>query len=184
MLMLRTYFNLSEAGLVKSFLDDHEIFCLLFDENAHVVRAPFAIPVRLVVSDSQSEQAAKILDAARFIPKGGNIMTVPQYLEAVGQLDHEAVPEQRAVEEARGNNPWEILAIAYLFLVPGLGFFLEKSPLVLIATRAHWGRGLRIALSIFEVHLVGALLITAALLITLCYFHVRRAIARDIGRNS
>ena len=182
--MLRTYFNPSEAGLVKSFLDDHEIFCALFDENVHVVRAPFAIPVRLVVHDSQFEQAAKILDAARFIPKGGNIMTVPQYLAAIGELDREALPERRAVEEARGNSPWEILAVAYLFLVPGVGFFLEKNPLVLIASRAHWGRMLRIVLSTFEVHLVGALLITAALLITLCYFPVRRATARDTGRNS
>ena len=36
MVTLRTYWNGVEAGLAKSLLDDHKIFCSLADENANL----------------------------------------------------------------------------------------------------------------------------------------------------
>jgi hypothetical protein len=180
MLMLRCYLNFFEAGMVKSFLDDHDIFCALFDENVHVYTGAFpAIPIRLVVSDVQFKQAAGILRAAeRSIVEGGGITASPQYQAALDQLDSETVfEEDEEIEQPpKSNNPWEILSIAYLFLVPGLGFVLEQRPLTLVAGRKS------IMLSPFQVHFVGAFLITATLLITLCYFYVRQAIAREIQK--
>jgi len=184
MLTLGTYLNLIEAGLAKSFLDDHDVFCSLFDENAHLYGgAPFAMPIRLVVVDAQFQKAARVLaDARRSIAENGDETAAPFDQETVSEeVDQEMLAEdqQESVQEGVGNNyPWEILAIAYLFLVPGLGFLLEKRPLILVARRSRWRPIMSIVLSPVEVHFVGALLITAALLLTLFYFHMRRLIAR------
>jgi hypothetical protein len=157
MVTLGTYRNLMDASLAKLLLDDHDIFCRLFDENAFLWGgAPFAMPVRLVVSDTQFEQAARIL---------------------AGEAVLETEDRQEGFEESAGsNNPWEILAIAYLFLVPGFGFLLESRWLILVVSR----RGTtRIILSPFQLHLIGGALILAALSLVLLYFRARREIRSD-----
>jgi putative signal transducing protein len=181
-LTLGTYLNLIEAGLVKSFLEAHDIFCRLFDENAHLYGgAPFAMPVRLLVIDAQFERAARILaDARRLVPEDENITAIPRDQETISEIDYETVEDQpQGFEERLGsNNPWEILAIAYLFFVPGLGFLLENRSLIL-TWRVHWRPAAFIVLSPLELHLAGALLIIAALFLMLLYFYMRRMIARD-----
>ncbi len=182
MLMLRTYLNLIEAGLAKAFLDDHNIFCGVFDQGAHLYGgAPFAMPVRLVVGDAQFEEAARLLAAVRdFISEGGDVLAAPQYLEALDQLEPETVLQEAGDKEPEeSNNPWEILAIAYLFLVPGLGLLLEKRSLLLLVGRTRRLRPSFLVYSPLELHLTGAFLVAAASLITFFYFYVDRAVRQN-----
>jgi tetratricopeptide (TPR) repeat protein len=67
MITLRTYLNPLEAGMAKSLLDDHQIVCSLADENSNLYAGTgqIAIPIRLLVSDDQAEQARHILDDPR-----------------------------------------------------------------------------------------------------------------------
>jgi tetratricopeptide (TPR) repeat protein len=54
-----------EAGLAKSILDEHDIFCSLADENANLYGgAPLAMPVRLLVNERQADEALRILKTA------------------------------------------------------------------------------------------------------------------------
>ncbi len=65
MITLRSYANPIEAGMAKSMLEAHNISCTLADENANVYGgAPFAIPVRLLVSEDQVDEARRILEDA------------------------------------------------------------------------------------------------------------------------
>jgi Putative prokaryotic signal transducing protein len=159
MVTLGTYRNLMDASLAKLLLDDHDIFCRLFDENAFLWGgAPFAMPVRLVVSDTQFEQAARIL---------------------AGEAVLETEDRQEGFEASAGsNNPWEILAIAYLFLVPGFGFLVESRPLILVVFRRGW-LWANIILSPLQLHVIGGALILMALSLVLLYFRARREIRRD-----
>src|SRR5438046_10621583 len=62
MVTLRAYANSVDAGIAKSILDEHGIFCTLADENANVYGgAPFAMPVRLLVNEEQADEASRIL---------------------------------------------------------------------------------------------------------------------------
>jgi tetratricopeptide (TPR) repeat protein len=63
MVTLRTYANPVDAAIAKSILDEHNIVCSLADENANVYGgAPFAMPVRLMVSEKQADEALRILE--------------------------------------------------------------------------------------------------------------------------
>ena len=65
MITLRSYANPIEAGMAKSMLEAHDISCTLADENANVYGgAPFAMPVRLLVSEDQVDEAKKVLQDA------------------------------------------------------------------------------------------------------------------------
>ena len=62
MVTLRAYPNSVDAGIAKSILDEHNIFCTLADENANVYGgAPFAMPVRLLVNEEHADEASRIL---------------------------------------------------------------------------------------------------------------------------
>jgi tetratricopeptide (TPR) repeat protein len=63
MVTLRTYANPTETGMAKSLLDSHNIFCRLADEDVNRYGgAPFAMPIRLLVTEDQAEEAARILE--------------------------------------------------------------------------------------------------------------------------
>jgi hypothetical protein len=58
MIAIRVYWNPAEAALEKSLLDNYEVACGLFYENANLYgRAPMAMPIRLVVRDDQADSA-------------------------------------------------------------------------------------------------------------------------------
>ena len=59
MIAIRTYWNPAEAALGKTLLDNYEVACALFHENANLYgRAPMAMPIRLVVREDQADWAA------------------------------------------------------------------------------------------------------------------------------
>ena len=96
--------------------------------------------------------------------------------EIFGEREDAEVP-QEPVGSSKPDNPWQILAIAYVFFIPGIGFLLEHRPLLFFigGRRGHRWLGL----SPFDVHLLGATLIAIALSLTIYYFKVRRAIVRE-----
>lgn len=167
---VRTYLNLFQAQLAKSLLDDYEIFCVLWDENAHIIRAPFAIPVRLVVADAQAEAATLVLH--------NDVDGLAQYLERLSDRELIGSDTVEPIEWVPENaNAWELLVAAYYFLVPGILFLQLRYPnvsestsfvsyLIAKVTIAHFLGWIAI---IFAASLIGA------------YFHTRRG-QRDVTR--
>jgi len=118
---VRTYLNVFQAQLAKSLLDDYEIFCVLWDENAHIIRAPFAIPVRLAVADAHAEAATLILH--------DNVEGLAQYLEHFSDRELIGSDTVELIEwPAENANPWELLVAAYYFFVPGVIFLQIRYP--------------------------------------------------------
>jgi Putative prokaryotic signal transducing protein len=181
---LRTYSNPAEAALAKSLLDDHNIVCSLADENAYFYGgAPFAMPVRIVVADEQAEEADRVLKNAdrsfagfNSTPDGG----VQETIETVGQERPPGREHQLAVQSLAKNNPWEILVIAALLLVPSLGLLLQKHGLILAAWRSgRISRTETIIVSPATAHVLGALGVAGAFLLTILFFYIRGEIKRD-----
>jgi cytochrome c-type biogenesis protein CcmH/NrfG len=49
--------------MAKSWLDSHDIFCRLADENVNLYGGgPLAMPIRLLVAEDQAEEAARVLE--------------------------------------------------------------------------------------------------------------------------
>ena len=161
MITLRTYLNPTQALLDKTLLDSNEIFCYIADQNANLYGGgPFAMPVRLLVAEEQAEEAERI-------PKNSDQVS-PQ--EQLSTFPVEPAREER--QEERGNkNPWEILAIASLFFLPGVYLLLQ--------TRPAWMQRVRTILPVSLLHSIGWLAIAVGLSFTVLYFYTRRSLARD-----
>ena len=175
MVTLRAFSNPAEAALVKSLLDDHNILCSLADENAYFYGgAPFAMPVRIIVADEQAAEADHILEQAdgHLVDFNSNSDNeVQKSIEAILQEEF-SEREQRLPPQSRvKNNPWEILAVASLLLLPGLALLLQKHGLILVG----W-RGGRISwrattiVSPATAHVLGALVVAVAFLLTILFF--------------
>lgn len=161
---LRTYLSPAEAALAKSLLDDHKIFCSIADENANLYGGgPLAMPIRLLVADEQTERANRILE-------GADPPTLMN--EHINADRRQAVP---AAELAVPNNPWELLVIASLFLIPGICLLVQKHPLFM-PPKYHL-RGTLLATSVTQG--MGWLAIAVSLSLIMLYFYTRRLIARD-----
>src|SRR5438445_9488705 len=98
MVTVRTYWSPAEAGLAKSVLDNYEIPCVLFDENANFSArgAQFAVPVRLVVDEAYAARAIHILNGD---------------LEKAAEVEVEVEEETpgsliEASAETANRNPW------------------------------------------------------------------------------
>jgi Putative prokaryotic signal transducing protein len=169
MVTLRAFATPAEAALAKSLLDDHEIICSLADENSYLYGgAPLAMPVRLMVAEDQLEEAARILKDP---PDGG---CADFSAEAKSAAD---TVEPREYEQAQGpNNPWELLVIALLVVIPGIALLLQKGNLVIVASMRR--RGITV-MPPSDAHLLGMLVIGAAFFLVFLFFYVRRAIVRD-----
>lgn len=122
MVPIRAFLNVAQAELAKSLLDDHGIFCAVAHENAHLYGgSPFAMPIQLLVDESQAGQAIQILDGR---------------VETATDIETSA-PEAFSLseEETRGvlakDNPWELLVMAALFLFPGIYVTQIKYPVVI-----------------------------------------------------
>jgi len=98
-------------------------------------------------------------------------------LEAQPQLDGEMDAESSSadmLEVSRGdsdNNPWELLVVAFLFLVPGLCVFQTKYPVVAtISSRIQ-----REIAAVTIIHFLGCLAIGFADFLIATYFRVWRS---------
>lgn len=163
MVTVRTYLSLMQAELAKSLLDDYEIFCVLWDEYAHSIRAPFAIPIRLVVAEGQAEAATLVLN--------NDLDRLAQYLEPLPESEPIRATDQSIERRAENANPWELLAIAYYFFVPAVCFLLIRYPNFLKSTwRTHY-----LIAKVTIAHFLGWLAITFAFSLVGTYFYMRRA---------
>ncbi len=162
MITVRAYWSPVEAGLAKSLLDDYEISCALVDEDTNRYSgAPFAVPIRLLVLEDQADQAIRILN---------------DDLEGAAKLqevaDNTALPTDVASQpEALNNNPWELLVVALLFLVPGLCVLQTKYPVV-IAISSHIRREIA---AVTIIHFLGWLGIGFAAVLVATYFRLWRS---------
>jgi hypothetical protein len=171
MVTLRAYLNPAEAALAKSLLDDYNIFCTLADENVNLYGGgPLAMPIRLLVADEQADEANHILEHAVENAAGFN--------SAAWQPRHETINERLRQQPAR-NNPWEILVLALLLLLPGLGLILQKRQLILIPSRSRMSRTSITTFSPGTAHFFGALVIGVVLLLVILFFYIRRVITHE-----
>ena len=77
------------------------------------------------------------------------------------------------------NNPWEILVVAALFLLPGLFMIVHRGPLVGVQQSFRYAPSGVTAISEHGAHIFGILAIGVALALLAFYFYLRREIARD-----
>jgi hypothetical protein len=156
---VRIYLNLVQAQLAKSLLDDYGIFCALWHENAHLYgRAPFAMPVRLCVDEDQAEQAIHIL--------AGDLERLAQI-----EKDEGASPAGITAGGLRDRTPWELLAIAFYFLLPAICVLQIRYPVVVGASAgAHY-----VITRLTVAHFFGWLAIAFAALLIVTYFYMRQA---------
>lgn len=109
MVTVRTYLDGAQAAMAKSLLDDYAIDSELLDEDAHMwCRTPWAVPIRLVVDEDQAERARKFLD--------GDL----EGAAAIQELEPQHGSTEETPEEFVSKNPWEMLAIAFAFLLPAV----------------------------------------------------------------
>jgi len=152
MVTVRTYLNSAQAALDKSLLDDYGIFCSVADENAHLYGGgPLAMPIRLLVDEEHAAEATRILESAAQEPMD----------------PAESIDEKPPV--IAKDNPWELLVIAALFLVPGICALQLQYPATVASKRAY---SAAVAMSVF--HFFGWLAVAvAAILIGLYFFMLR-----------
>ena len=138
------------------------VLCANEDTNRYS-GAPFAVPIRLLVDKDQAERATRILSGD---------------LEAAAEIDATASatswqPDLLAASEAPNHNPWELLVIAFYFLLPGICVLRTKYPAV-VANRWLLQREIA-AVTVF--HFLGWLAIGFAACLIALYFRVRRSAA-------
>jgi hypothetical protein len=83
-------------------------------------------------------------------------------------------------QPTKRTNPWELLVIGVLFILPGSSLLLQKKPVLLINSstwRARWTQP--ISLSPAEAHFFGYCAVAVGVLLTVLYFYTRSAIARE-----
>ena len=156
MVTVRSYWNAAEAAIGKSLLDDYGILCALADENAHIYTY-CASPVRLVVNEAQAEWALQILN--------GHPEAAAE-TDAAGELP---IIQLNLPTDRENRNPWEFLAIAFLFLLPGFCFLQIRHPK--IAGRSP-GRNYPTAL-VDVIHFLGWLGIAAGICLIALYVYTR-----------
>ena len=79
---------------------------------------------------------------------------------------------------AKRDNPWEILVIGTLYLLPGLGLLLQNKPALLINQGGRtWIRAFLLSPS--EAHFFGYCAVAVGVLLTALYFYLRLVIVRE-----
>jgi hypothetical protein len=79
---------------------------------------------------------------------------------------------------ARRDNPWELLALAGMILVPGIILLLTHQPMLALQQSYREGQTRAAVLSPAGAHMFGAFAILAAALLIGLYVWIRRAITR------
>lgn len=164
MVTLRTYLNPTQAVLDKALLDSSEIFCAIADQNANLYGGgPFAMPVRLLVAEEQAEEADRVLRNSDQLSPQEQVSTFHSPPTELGKEERE--------EERANDNPWEMLAMASLFFLPGVSLLLQSRP-------AWMRRGVTMV-PVSVLHGAGWLAITVGLSLIVLYFYARQSIARE-----
>lgn len=171
MITVRTFASPIEAGLAKSILDDYGIFSVLIDQDMNRYSgAPFAVPVRLQVQEDEAERANHILS---------------DDLEAAASIDHEwenaaESPSIFRKEAVSSQNPWELLAVALVLLLPAIAVLQTKYPTVTrISSRVR-----REVAAVTIMHFLSWLAIIFAAVLIALYFQIRRSSRAIQEKNS
>ncbi len=185
MVTLRAYLNPTDVLVAKAHLNDHAIECAVADEFAHMYGgAPFAMPIRLLVREEDLPAAARVLDQLNIVAGAESTQTgdvgepALDVLPEDTSLERDLVPRPRATALPGPNNPWEILIVALLFLVPGVALFLNNRALVLLPPR-NQGRLLPTILSPLMSHFLALVPLGIAAALVVLYFRTRKAIRQD-----
>jgi hypothetical protein len=156
MIAIRVYWNPAEAALEKSVLDNYEVACALFHENANLYgRAPMAMPIRLVVRDDQAEWAVCILN--------GNFEAAAEFEQSPGEMPPEG--GESSLSGLREGRPWELLIIAFYFFLPAICFLQTHYP-----AKPSYSRAMRSEIAAVTIaHFLGWIAITFALLLLVLF---------------
>lgn len=167
MLSVRTYLSLVEASLARGFLTDHGIFCRLGNENAHLYGGSFAMPIQLLVRAEDAGEARRLL-------------TELEESQHSPDTHHELDMPLRAVAASRAriarNNPWEILAIAAMTLIPALCLLLTSGPAVMVR---RYYRGSPTIIDSTALHGFGFVAAAFGVFLVFLYFRARVEIERE-----
>jgi hypothetical protein len=159
MITLGPYWNQAEAALVKSLLDNYEIFCALMHENAHLYGgAPFAMPIRLCIDEDQANQAHLILSGD---------------LEAAAKLDIAVDATFLPKPGFHAGNAWELVILAFYFLLPGMTVLQTKYPAITQSDP----RASRAIAAVAIIHFFGWLAAAVAVTLLAAYVWVGRSAA-------
>jgi hypothetical protein len=172
---LRRYFNVAEAALAKTLLDDHGIFCSIADENAYLYGgAGFAMSIRILVAEEQFEDASRVLDeTAPALAEEVESAVAAKSVDEGGAVFREEPETRHGPDLLEKNNPWEILVVALLFFGPGVVLLRQKHSALM--TR---GRYVTV-LSPENEHWCGAIAIAIAVALIGLYFYTRHAIHEE-----
>jgi hypothetical protein len=156
MIAIRVYWNPAEAALEKSLLDNYEVACALFYENANLYgRAPMAMPIRLVVRDDQADWAICILN--------GNFEAAAEFEQIPGEMPSES--SESFLSGLREGRPWELLIIVFYFFLPALCFLQTHYP-----AKPSYNRAVQSEIAAVTVsHFLGWIAITFALLLLVLF---------------
>src|SRR2546423_4198403 len=148
MVTIRTYLNSAQAALDKSLLDDYGILCSVPDENAHLYGGgPLAMPIRLLVDEEHAAEAIRILES-----------DVREPMNVAVSVDEKSPVIAK-------DNPWELLVIAALFLIPGICALQLQYPAI-VASKLIYSAA--VAISVF--HLFGWLAVAVHAMLSRIYF--------------
>lgn len=140
-------------------LDEYRVPCVLADENASLYGgAPFAMPIRLLVDESEVERAEKILRG-----------------ETLGIEEAGEVWEEDSASANR--NPWELLAIAFPFLLTAVALLARNQSLILAYRR--FGRVVVTPVSLAVTRGVAVLALVVSATLIWGYLSVRRSATRS-----
>jgi hypothetical protein len=89
-----------------------------------------------------------------------------------------------ARDRARRENPWELLAIPSLFLLPGIALLLQHDTVRFRQPRARYFPAAITEFSVGQAHFYGWCAVAVAMLLLLVYFYVRRAAVREASEAS
>ncbi len=187
MMTLRAYLNPTDVLIAKAHLDDHAVPCAVADELAHLYGgAPFAMPIRLLVREEDVAKATRILAQLDVLTRedsqsagdGEDSVVDPRIDDASVEPKSVAVGGTQASAALASSDPWEILVIALLFLVPGVGLLLNNRSIVLLPPRGQL-RSNTAVIPPMMTHILALIPIAIAVALTVLYFRTRAAIRKN-----
>jgi hypothetical protein len=168
MLSVRTYLSLVEASLARGVLTDHGIFCRLGNENAHLYGGSLAMPIQLLVRAEDVTEARRLLIELEETRHSSDVHHQPD-------IPLRAVAASRT--QLARNNPWEILVIAAMTLIPAVCLLLTRGSAVMV--RRYYRGSPAIIVPPAALHLFGFAAAAFAMFLVFLYFRARVEIERE-----